>query len=106
MDDFIQEVRSTLEDELQKRRPGAVILASTPEPGSEERVLRIMSGYESYVLVLGPGAMDQEDVPAVIRTLREGDWLSLLWQYGCLRVECSDGEYHLVLCESPDSSTS
>ncbi len=105
MDDFFQKVWSTLEDELREKRPGAVVSASAPEPESEERVLRITAGYESYLLILGPHVMDREDAPAVIRALREGAWIPLLWEYSCVKVECSDDEYRLVLCESPDSST-
>lgn len=106
MDDFIEEVWSTLEGELQEKRPGAVLSASAPERGSDERRFWIRAGDQSHTLILGPRVMDREDAPAVIRTLREGAWIPLLWEYGCLRVEYSDDEYHLVLCESPDSSTS
>jgi len=106
MDDFIEEVWSTLEDELRERWPAAVISASAPERGSDERRLWIRTGDQSHTLILGPRVMDQRDAPAVISALREGAWITLLWQYRCVRVECSDDEYHLVLSESPDSSTS
>lgn len=104
VDDFIEEVWSTSEGELRKRWPTAVISASAPERGSDERRLGIRTGDQSHTLILGPRVMDREDAPAVIRALREGAWIPLLWEYRCVRVEYSDDGYHLVLCWSPDSS--
>lgn len=106
MDNFFQEVWSTLEGELREKRPGALISASAPERGSDERRFWIRAGDQSHTLILGPRVMVRRDVLSLIESLREGSWLDLLWQYGCLRVECPKGEYRLVLCEHPDSSTS
>ncbi len=73
MDNFFQEVWSTLEDELQEKRPGALMSASAPERRSDERRFSIRGGDQSNTLIVGPRLMDRKDAPHVQHTIRWSD---------------------------------